>query len=304
MKRCLNCMEEYQEKEEACPYCKGQGVSAPADAMEAGGILDGRYIAGTFRCRGDNDFWYIGWDALFCRRVLVMEYFPRRMAWRTADGGVKAQDAEGKDYAGSLGRFVEDSRKLISLDGTPGLLNVLAVAEDRGSAYAILEYPEGDSLQQLLGDQDVCPPEQVQWLVQELSVPLSAAHRLGVCHGQIRGERIFISPDGCCQIGGFCGSLPGKDRQSGIEKDIRALANLAGSLLAGRQRWAGKTFEENLRFLGQSVPECITDALRAALGEDRDRRPGSIRRFADLFLDEATIEMYPGQGEQIGREQE
>ena len=85
MKRCLNCMEEYQEKEEACPYCKGQGVSAPADAMEAGGILDGRYIAGTFRCRGDNDFWYIGWDALFCRRVLVMEYFPRRMAWRTAD---------------------------------------------------------------------------------------------------------------------------------------------------------------------------------------------------------------------------
>ncbi|NBH71187.1 hypothetical protein D3Z51_03900 [Clostridiaceae bacterium] len=303
MKRCLNCMEEYQEKEEACPYCKGQGFSAPADAMEEGGIVDGRYIVGTFRCRGDNGFWYIGWDALFRRRVLVMEYFPQGMVCRAADGTVKVQDAKEKDYAECLGRFVDGSRKLISLDDTPGLLNVLAVTEDRGSAYAILEYPEGTSLNQLLQKQDVCPPEQVQWLVQELSVPLAAAHRLGVCHGQICGERIFVAPDGSCRIGGFGGSPPGEDRQAGVEKDIRALANLAGSMLTGRQRWEGKTFEENLRFLGQSVPECITDALRAALGGDRDRRPGSIRRFADLFLDEATIEMYPDQETRIGREQ-
>lgn len=39
------------------------------------------------------------------------------------------------------------------------------------------------------------------------------------------------------------------------------------------------------------MPECIPDALRAVLGIDETRRPGSARRFADLFLDEATIEL-------------
>lgn len=291
MTRCLNCMKEYQEKEGACPYCGGVENRAP-NTLKEGSIIDGRYLAGAIRCQGEKDLWYIGWDTLFHRRVLIMEYFPRELALREAGGAVKAQKSHKETFAIELDNFIKESRQLITLDDTPGLLNVLAVTEDQGTAYVIMEYPEGTILQKLLQEQDICPPEQVQWLVQELSGPIAAAHRRGVVHGQINAERIFVLPDGDCLIGGFYGSLAGKDFKTGVEADIMSLAGLAGSMLTGRVRWKEHSFEENLQYLRQFVPECVTDALRAALGEERDRRPGSMRRFADLFLDEATIEMY------------
>ena len=72
------CMEEYQEKDTVCPYCgwTKEGSDTPEGVMESGNILKGRYIVGSVRRQEELAILYIGWDALFSRKVLIMEYFP------------------------------------------------------------------------------------------------------------------------------------------------------------------------------------------------------------------------------------
>ncbi len=298
MKRCLKCMKEYDENSGVCPYCGWDGQDAPEDAMAVRHVLGERYVVGAVRYRTDRDFLYSGWDLLFDRRVMILEYFPRAMASRREDGAVETGEAEREDFLKGLDRFLRDSRRLITLDDTPGLLNVLAVTEDGGTAYAILDHPEGMFLGELMGEDEICPPEQVQWMVQEISRPVAAAHGAGICHGQIDADHVFVVPDGSCLLAGFHGhmgqesdiKLPEKER---TYKDVADLASLAGSILTGRRRWMQSQVSENLeRMRGDvDVPECIFEALWAALGTEEARRPASVRRFADLFLDEATIQL-------------
>ena len=64
MKRCLGCMEEYQEKEAICPHCgwTEDNFDTPKGILEPGNILKGRYIVGTVRRQDELDILYIGWD--------------------------------------------------------------------------------------------------------------------------------------------------------------------------------------------------------------------------------------------------
>ena len=297
MKRCLNCMEEHEENDRVCPNCGWQEARGPEDALEIGSILEGRYIVGAVRCRGASDYLYVGWDALFLRRVLILEYFPEEGVTRGADGRVGADPGQRDRFLHGLRGLLEDGRKLIMLDDTPGLLNVFAVTEDFGTGYVIMDYPEAKVLAELWQEQRVWEPHKVQELIQKLSSPLAAAHNMGVCHGQIDENHILILPGGDCLLGGFHGDLSAKkpavsrERQDGIRRDIEALARLAGSMLTGTRRWEQQSLDENLDFMRETMPECIPDALRAVLGIDETRRPGSARRFVDLFLDEATIEL-------------
>ena len=292
MKRCLNCMEEYQEKDTVCPYCgwTKEGSDTPEGVMESGNILKGRYIVGSVRRQEELAILYIGWDALFSRKVLIMEYFPEDMVCRRKDGTVEAQSPYEEVFSQGLKRFVQYNRKLIILDGTPGLLNVWAVTEDNGTAYVMMEFPEGKTLREMVYSYpDLCSSERVQWMIQDLARPLSAAHGLGIYHGQVDMDHIYMVPHGSCMLGGFNGNI--KESQDPIGRDITELANLAGSMLTGEKVWEERSFEETMDALQDKWPSCIVDALRAVLGTGSVGRPCSVSRFVDLFLDEATIEM-------------
>lgn len=292
MKRCLGCMEEYQEKEAVCPYCgwMENGFNTPKGVLEPGHILKGRYIVGAVRRQEERDILYVGWDALFSRKVLIMEYFPEAFVCRREDGAVEADASHEEAFLQELQMFAKYNRKLIILDGTPGLLNVFAVIEDYGTAYVIMELPEGKTLREMVYSYpDMCSLEQVQWMVQDLSRPLAAAHGLGIYHGHVDMDHIYMFPHGSCLLGCFNGNV--KEGQDPTGRDIEGLANLAGSMLAGERIWEERSFEENMDALQDKIPSCVADALRAVLGSSSVGKLRSVSRFADLFLDEATIEM-------------
>lgn len=295
MKRCLKCMKEYDEKNDVCPHCGWNGQEDFKDALSVRHVLKDRYVVGAVRCRTGLDFLYSGWDLLFDRSVMILEYFPASMALRGENGILEVEEAKKEAFLKGLACFEENSQKLIVLDDTPGLLNVLAVTEDCGTVYAILDHPEGMFLGELMEDDETCPPEQVQWMVQEISRPVAAAHGAGIYHGQIDAAHVFVVPEGDCLLAGFHGDmgegdscLSEKDR---VDRDIEDLARLSGSILTGRSLWQESSVEENLERMRGEVPECVFETLQAVLVGDSARRPASVRRFADLFLDEATIQL-------------
>ena len=90
MKRCLNCMEEFEDHLRICPACGGGKGREYPFALKAGSILQGRYIVGNCQRARACDIRYIGWDALFERKVFIEEFYPARLAdrMRTGESGL------------------------------------------------------------------------------------------------------------------------------------------------------------------------------------------------------------------------
>ena len=298
MKRCLNCMEEYEEQHTVCPFCGWDGGGEPGEWLEPGSILQGRYIIGTVRSKKPADLLYIGWDALFSRKVLVEEYFPRSRVRRDGGRKVKPLKAEDEDWTAGKKLFVDDARTLITLDGTKGLLDVFSVVEENDTAYMVMEYPGERTLRDVLVNDPPWSLEQTERLLMDLSWCLMAAHRNGVVHGQLCMEYCYAVRDGEYKVGCFneAGFLTGDiaDRNAGPlgpNVDIFELAHIAGAALCGVDRWEKRSVDENLDDLSEEIPEYVIDTLADAMNTDPGCWPESLRRFLDRFMDEATIEM-------------
>ena len=78
MVRCFECMEEYEETYSKCPYCgeERRWIQQGKEYLNPGTKLQNRYIVGKARKKRETDIIYIGWDAIFQRKVLIQEFFP------------------------------------------------------------------------------------------------------------------------------------------------------------------------------------------------------------------------------------
>ena len=298
MKRCLNCMEEYEERKESCPHCGWNGVWEMGECLEPGVILKGRYIVGTDRGRNPADILYIGWDAMFARKVLIMEYFPKSCAFRGKHGEVRVFETARALFSDGRCKFREKIQNLIQMDDTRGLLNVFGAAEDNGTVYSIWEYPGEMTLRKHLLEEGPYSLEQTEKLLMKISGPLMAAHRRNMYHGQLSLDCCYVCRSGNLAVGRFndAGFVTG-DRSnedagsSGVKADIFELAHIAGAALTGVELWEHRSVDDSLEELSSDVPEYVIDALSDAMSDDPIRCQDSLRRFVDQFLDEATIEM-------------
>lgn len=298
MRRCLNCMEEYEEQHAVCPVCGWDEDTPKGEWLEPGSILQGRYIIGTLRSRNPADMLYIGWDALFSRRVLVAEYFPGSRVRRDGERDVKPLRPDDEKWIAGKHKFQSDAQALIALDDTKGLLNVYGVVEENNTAYMVMEYPGEKTLRDVLLKEGPWTLEQTERLLMDLSWCLMAAHRNGVYHGQFSMDCCYAVRDGEYKVGRFneSGFLTGDiaDHNAGPlgpSVDIFELAHIAGAALSGVEQWESRPVDENLDELAEEVPEYVIDTLADAMNDDADRWPESLRRFLDRFMDEATIEM-------------
>ncbi|MDD3253285.1 MAG: hypothetical protein PHV18_12085 [Lachnospiraceae bacterium] len=301
MKRCLNCMEEYEEEQAECPFCGWFKAEKKDEALEPGSILQGRYIVGTVRRRNCADILYIGWDALFSRKVFIEEYFPKSRTYRLHGETLERFKADDPDVTEGLNRFIESGQMLISLDETAGLLPVFAVISENQTAYMILEYPGDRTLRDVLESRAPMTIDEAEKLLMNLSRPLLAAHRNEIYHGQLNLECCYAVPQGKYKIGDFndTGVITqdtGDDHYEAPcpDADIFELAHIVGAALTGVKLWESRSVDDNLEKLSNTIPDYVIDALSHATSENPDVWPSSLRRFVDEFMDEATIELPSG----------
>ncbi|MCI8865540.1 MAG: hypothetical protein HFG60_09700 [Lachnospiraceae bacterium] len=305
MVRCLNCMGEHEELLPSCPYCGWKGMWRKGDWLEPGTILQGRYILGTLRSRNEADILYIGWDALFNRKVLLTEYFPQSCVDRGGDGLLHGEPAMQKVFSAGIKTFCNTGKRLIMLDDTKGLLNVYSVFEENGTAYMAMEYPGELTLREALLERGALSLESTEELVRCIAVPLSSAHGMHFCHGNLSLDCCYQVAPGKYKVGGFneaaylTGDVPdvrgkAKGRMAPDPgRDVYQLAWITGCALMGVEEWEDCSVEENLALLGEDLPEYVVDALTGALKESPSGGRITVRRFLDLFVDEATVEILP-----------
>lgn len=298
IKRCMNCMEEYEEEQSYCPNCEWDGIDESRDELEIGTILKGRYIVGTNRGKTLADIVYIGWDALFVRKVLVMEYFPQSCVNRGENGALKIKEGFEELFGLGMERFCQNAATLIGMDDTSGLLNVFAQFQENNTSYIIYEYPGEKTLRTLLMEQGRYSLKQAEQLLIKVSGPILTAHRKNMCHGQLSLGCCYVRSDGDIAVGRFndAGFITGDWNGTaitpmGVKEDIFELAHIIGAALTGVELWETQSVDKSLDELSEWLPDYVISALADAMSDNPDECPDDMRRFVDEILDEVTIEL-------------
>jgi eukaryotic-like serine/threonine-protein kinase len=160
-------------------------VSAPTVDPLVGRLLDGRYQIRARIARGGMATVYLATDLRLDRRVAV-----------------KVMHAHLADDANFRERFIQEARQAARL-GHPNVVNVFDQGQDDGLAYLIMEYLQGITLRDLLGEYGRLTADQTMDILEAVLAGLVAAHRAGIIHRDLKPENVLLADDGRIKIGDF-----------------------------------------------------------------------------------------------------
>ena len=197
---CMGCMSTYGDEFYVCPFCGFVEGTKAAEAlhMDPGSILSGRYIIGRVVGFGGFGVTYIGWDAVLEQKVAIKEYLPSEFATRvpgqthvTVFNGAKQEQFED-----GLSKFVEEAQRLARFHSLEGIVKIFDSFTDNNTAYIVMEYLDGETLQELLKRENTIPVEQAIAMLTPVIQSLQVVHQEGIIHRDIAPDNIFLTSDG------------------------------------------------------------------------------------------------------------
>ncbi|SJM63057.1 Serine/threonine-protein kinase PknA [Gulosibacter sp. 10] len=211
---------------------------------------------------------------------------------------------------GFLERFRAEARHA-ALVNHEGIANVYDYGEENGSAYLVMELVPGEALSTILERERVLPADQVMDIVAQTSSALSAAHRAGLVHRDIKPGNLLITPDHRVKITDFgiariadqvpltaTGQVMGTVQYLSPEQasghpataatDIYSLGIVAYESLAGRRPFTGESqvaiamahINDDPSPLPVTVPEPVRNLVMASIAKDPKDRPESADAFS------------------------
>ena len=156
----------------------------------------GRYRIERYLGAGTFGITYAAYDEDLGRRVAVKEYLPSEWAVREADDSVvvKTKSDEG-DFRWGLGRFTEEARSLARFSH-PNIVGVYEHFTAHGTAYLVMEYVEGETLEGLLRRKGTLTEAEIEQSVLPVLTGLEFVHEAGMLHRDIKPGNIVLRRDG------------------------------------------------------------------------------------------------------------
>jgi len=181
MKTCPTCQQTYSDDADICPQ---DGTQLPVQPLEA----EARLAAGLSRryrivrrlSGGGMGTVYLAEQTTVGNRPVALKVLSRALL----------------DNPGFLQRFRDEAAST----GRIHHANVVIVYEsgqaEDGTPYIAMEFLEGESLRQALSRRGPLPVREVAEILQQAARGLSAAHKLGFIHRDLKPDNIFLTyPD-------------------------------------------------------------------------------------------------------------
>ena len=136
---------------------------------------------------------YLAHDTNLGQQVALKEYLPSDLVTRTLDSAVYPLSDDHLDTFGwGLNRFLGDARTLATFSH-PNIVRVLAVFEANNTAYRVMEYERGRSLEDALEFGSIGLDEaSLRGLLTPLLEGLEQMHAAGVIHRDIKPSNIML----------------------------------------------------------------------------------------------------------------
>ena len=108
------------------------------------------YVIGSVIGQGGFGITYLALDTNLDQRVAIKEFLPTELVTRSRDSQVHPLTADHNEtYGWGLNRFVSEARTLAKFRH-PNIVRVLSVFEANRTAYMVMEYERGESLENAL----------------------------------------------------------------------------------------------------------------------------------------------------------
>jgi serine/threonine-protein kinase len=120
-------------------------------------------------------------------------------------------------------RFVREGRAA-ALVNDPGVVGVTDFGTlPDGRSFLVMEWVEGRTLEEALGEGGTLPPAEGVRVVLKLLSALEAAHVRGVVHRDLKPSNVFLAADGLVKIADFGAAL--------VDDPLRGVKTEAGVIL-------------------------------------------------------------------------
>jgi serine/threonine-protein kinase len=159
-------------------------TSQQADPL-IGRLVDGRYRVRARIARGGMATVYVATDLRLERRVAL-----------------KVMHGHLSDDTVFQSRFIQEARSAARL-ADPHVVNVFDQGQDGDMAYLVMEYLPGITLRELLREHRRLTVDQTLTIMDAILSGLSAAHRAGIVHRDVKPENVLLAEDGRIKIGDF-----------------------------------------------------------------------------------------------------
>ncbi|MGE0660738.1 MAG: protein kinase [Reyranellaceae bacterium] len=234
---------------------------------------------------------YLAEDVTLHKKLAIKEYLPVDFALRLSPPAVAARSRGAEDdFRWGLERFLDEARTLARFRH-PHLVPVLRYFEANGTAYMVMEYEQGDTLADLVGELEQAYDEAgARALLTPLLDGLDVVHRAGFLHRDIKpgnivlrsgGQPVLIDFGAARQaLGGRSRSMTnivtprfapieqyGIDQRQGPWSDIYGLAAVMHTVIAGEPPpdAVSRLPEDPYRRLAERRPAGFSQGFLAAI---------------------------------------
>jgi serine/threonine-protein kinase len=159
------------------------GVLPDGTKLHQGGLLVGKILG-----QGGFGITYHGADVKLRRYVAIKEFFPLGCV----RNGAQVVPNNCANYSKAKARFFEEARILARFNHR-NIVNVLTVFEENNTAYMVMEYLQGKTLQQLVEERGTLTAGEGISYVEQIGEALERVHETGLIHRDIKPDNISFA---------------------------------------------------------------------------------------------------------------
>jgi serine/threonine protein kinase len=154
------------------------------------------YRIGAVLGQGGFGITYRARDVNLDEDVAIKEYLPAELAVRDGDCSVNPlSESHCEQYRYGMQRFISEARTLCRFRH-PNIVRVRSVFEANNTAYMVMDYEEGESLQHIVARDAPLPEARLRDILFPLLSGLEQVHGSGYVHRDIKPANIFVRNDG------------------------------------------------------------------------------------------------------------
>ena len=198
---------------------------------------------------------YMARDTTLDTTVAIKEYLPGELAVRQGGSQVTAKSSLSQgDFDWGLDRFLAEARTLARFRH-PNIVRVNQIFQANNTAYLVMEYAKGQSLDDLLQKNGPLTEEQTKEILFPILDGLKRVHEQGFLHRDIKPGNIIIREEGGAVLIDF-----GAARQA-IETKSRAITSIVTEGYAPLEQYDGMGNQgpwTDIYALGAVAYKCLT----------------------------------------------
>ena len=172
-------------------------------------LQGGKYRIEKLLGQGGFGITYLAEQTLMERKVCIKEFFMKEYGGRTTTSaandaatviadeatvltGVRAITSDAAEIMGRYrDKFIKEAKTISRLDH-PGIVRIHDVFEENGTAYYVMDYIEGENLNDKVKQEGALPEERALGYIRQVADALSYVHSQKIMHLDVKPANIIV----------------------------------------------------------------------------------------------------------------